>query len=42
MRFRRLHEVWARQASMTLSGEEARALAGELEGWFGEARAAGE
>ena len=42
MRFRRLHEVWARQASMTLSGDEARALAGELATWFGEARAAGE
>lgn len=35
MRFRRVHEVWARQASITLSSDEARALAGELAQWFG-------
>ena len=34
MRFRRLHEAWSRQAAMTLSDEEARALAGELASWF--------
>lgn len=39
MRFRRLHDAWARQASLTLAGDEAFALAGELAQWFGEARA---
>jgi hypothetical protein len=34
MRFRRLHDAWARQASLTLSGDEALALAGELSQWF--------
>ena len=38
MRFRRLHDAWVRQASLTLSGDEALALAGELAHWFGEAR----
>jgi hypothetical protein len=34
LRFRRIHEVWERQAAVTLAGDEARALAGELAAWF--------
>jgi hypothetical protein len=34
LRFRRVHEVWQKQALITLGGEEAQALAGELAGWF--------
>jgi hypothetical protein len=36
LRFRRINEAWNRQASLTLSGDEARALAGDLAVWFGE------
>jgi len=34
LRFRRMNDAWAKQASLTLAGDEARALAGELAAWF--------
>jgi hypothetical protein len=33
LRFRRIHEVWKKQAGITLSLADARALAGTIEGW---------
>jgi hypothetical protein len=34
LRFRRMHEVWHRQAALTLSADEARDLAGVLAAWL--------
>ncbi|CAN5723873.1 hypothetical protein BH11MYX1_BH11MYX1_24490 [soil metagenome] len=34
LRFRRVHDTWQRQAQLTLSGDEARALSDELATWF--------
>ncbi|HEU4615952.1 MAG TPA: hypothetical protein VFS15_27835 [Kofleriaceae bacterium] len=33
LRFRRLHEVWKKQAVITLALDEARALAGAITSW---------
>jgi hypothetical protein len=33
LRFRRMHEVWKKQAGITISLDEARALADTLAGW---------
>ena len=33
LRFRRIHEVWKKQAGITLSLDDARALAATIEGW---------
>lgn len=33
MRFRRIHEVWKKQAGMTLALDDARALAGAIASW---------
>jgi hypothetical protein len=34
LRFRRMHEVWNKQAGITLSLEDARALAETISGWL--------
>jgi hypothetical protein len=34
LRFHRVHDVWQRQAQLTLRGDEASALAGSLATWF--------